>query len=263
MVPLMFFVALGPLASWRTASAGDLARRMKVALFVSIAGGIAVPFAMGEFVPLVALSMALVFWIIASAWVQMRERMAHSGRGLGATLGALARQPRHYWGMHLAHLGLAVFVIGVSLSKGYETEKEVRMVPGETLTLGDYGLRMVGMREAAGPNYSAVIAEIELTRDGRLLKVLRPEKRTYLSSQMPMTEAAIDPGLSRDIYVSIGEPLGGGAWSVRAYVKPFVDWIWSGCLLMAFGGLLALLDRRYRARARVTAEHEALAASRA
>ncbi|HTL27410.1 MAG TPA: heme lyase CcmF/NrfE family subunit, partial [Burkholderiales bacterium] len=137
MVPLMFFVALGPLASWRTASAGDLARRMKVALFVSIAGGIAVPFAMGEFVPLVALSMALVFWIIASAWVQMRERMAHSGRGLGATLGALARQPRHYWGMHLAHLGLAVFVIGVSLSKGYETEKEVRMVPGETLTLGD------------------------------------------------------------------------------------------------------------------------------
>jgi cytochrome c-type biogenesis protein CcmF len=263
MVPLMFFVALGPLAAWRSARVGDLARRMKVAFFVSILGGCAIPFVMGEFVPLVALSMALVFWILASAWVQMRARIVHSGPGAGATLGALARQPRHYWGMHLAHLGLAVFVVGVALSKGYESEKEVRMAPGETLTIGDYGLRMTGMREAAGPNYNAVIAEIELTRDGKLLKVLKPEKRNYLSSQMPMTEAAIDPGLTRDIYVSIGEPLGGGAWSVRAQVKPFVDWIWSGCLLMALGGLLALLDRRYRVRARATAESEALAPARA
>jgi cytochrome c-type biogenesis protein CcmF len=137
------------------------------------------------------------------------------------------------------------------------------MAPGETLTIGDYSLRMVGMREAAGPNYKAVIAEIELTRDGKLIKMLRPEKRTYLSSEMPMTEAAIDPGLTRDIYVAIGEPLGGGAWSVRAHVKPFVDWIWGGCLLMALGGLFALLDRRYRVRARATAESEALAAARA
>ena len=263
MVPLLFFVALGPLATWRTASAGDLARRMRIAFFVSIAGGIAVPFAMGGFVPLVALSMALVFWILASAWIQMRARVQHSGTGVSATLAALARQPRHYWGMHLAHLGLAVFVIGVALSKGYETEKEVRMAPGETLTIGGYGLRMIGMRDAAGPNYSAVIGEIELTKDGRLVRVLRPEKRKYLSSEMPMTEAAIDPGLTRDIYVSIGEPLGGGAWSVRAHVKPFVDWIWSGCLLMAFGGLLALLDRRYRVRAREAAGSEALAAGRA
>ena len=263
MVPALFFVALGPLAAWRSESIGDLARRMKVAFLVSIVGGVAVPFAMGKFLPLVALSMSLVFWILASAWVQMRARIAHSSPGVGATLGALARQPRHYWGMHLAHLGLAVFVVGVALSKGYETETEVRMAPGDTLTIGDYGLRMVGMREAAGPNYNAVIGEIELTRGGQLVRVLRPEKRTYLSSQMPMTEAAIDPGLTRDIYVAIGEPLGDGAWSVRAHVKPFVDWIWSGCLLMALGGLLALLDRRYRVRARATAGAEALAAGRA
>jgi len=263
MVPLLFFVALGPLASWRSARVGDLARRMKIAFFVSIAGGLAIPFAMGGFVPLVALSMSLVFWILASAWLQLRSRVAPAGPGLGAAVGALARQPRHYWGMHLAHLGLAVFVIGVALSKGYESEKEVRMAPGETLTIGDYGLRMVSMREAPGPNYSAVIADIELTRDGKVLGILRPEKRNYLSSEMPMTEAAIDPGLTRDIYVAIGEPLGGGAWSVRAHVKPFVDWIWGGCLLMAFGGLLALLDRRYRAAARATAAREAVAAARA
>jgi len=263
MVPLLFFVALGPLASWRSARVGDLARRMKIAFFVSIAGGLAIPFAMGGFVPLVALSMSLVFWILASAWLQLRSRVAPAGPGLGATVGALARQPRHYWGMHLAHLGLAVFVIGVALSKGYESEKEVRMAPGETLTIGDYGLRMVGLREAPGPNYNAVIADIELTRDGKVLGILRPEKRNYLSSEMPMTEAAIDPGLTRDIYVAIGEPLGGGAWSVRAHVKPFVDWIWGGCVLMAFGGLLALLDRRYRAAARASAASEAVAAARA
>jgi cytochrome c-type biogenesis protein CcmF len=263
MVPLLFFVALGPLASWRSARVGDLARRMKIAFFVSIAGGLAIPFAMGGFVPLVALSMSLVFWILASAWLQLRSRVAPAGPGLGATVGALARQPRHYWGMHLAHLGLAVFVIGVALSKGYESEKEVRMAPGETLTIGDYGLRMVGLREAPGPNYNAVIADIELTRDGKVLGMLRPEKRNYLSSEMPMTEAAIDPGLTRDIYVAIGEPLGGGAWSVRAHVKPFVDWIWGGCVLMAFGGLLALLDRRYRAAARASAASEAVAAARA
>jgi cytochrome c-type biogenesis protein CcmF len=122
---------------------------------------------------------------------------------------------------------------------------------------------MVGVREAPGPNYSAVIADIELTRDGKVLGMLRPEKRNYLSSEMPMTEAAIDPGLTRDVYVAIGEPLGAGAWSVRAHVKPFVDWIWGGCVLMAFGGLLALLDRRYRVAAGATAAREALAAGRA
>jgi cytochrome c-type biogenesis protein CcmF len=262
-VPLLFFVALGPLASWRSANAGELARRTKIAFFVSIACGLAIPFAMGGFVPLVALSMSLVFWILASAWLQLSARAAIAGPGARAAIAALARQPRHYWGMHFAHLGLAVFVVGVALSKGYESEKEVRMAPGDTLSVGDYGLRMVGMREAPGPNYTAVIADIELSRDGKVLKLLHPEKRTYFSSQMPMTEAAIDPGLTRDIYVSIGEPLGGGAWSVRAHVKPFVDWIWSGCLLMAFGGLLALADRRYRGKVRETAGSEALAAGRA
>jgi cytochrome c-type biogenesis protein CcmF len=141
----------------------------------------------------------------------------------------------------------------VALSKGYESEKDVRMAPGDVLTLGDYQFRMLGLRDAPGPNYSAVVAEIELSRDGRVLELLRPEKRKYFSSEMPMTEAAIDPGLTRDVYVAIGEPLGEGAWSVRAHVKPFVGWIWAGALLMALGGLLAAADRRYRARAPVAA----------
>jgi cytochrome c-type biogenesis protein CcmF len=151
--------------------------------------------------------------------------------------------------MHLAHLGLAVCVTGVTLVKGYESEQDVRMAPGETLTMGPYVLRFAGVREVEGPNYRASRGELTLERDGRVLKIMRPEKRAYFSSQMPMTEAAIDSGLTRDIYVSLGEPLDGGAWSVRAHHKPFVDWIWCGALLMALGGFLAASDRRYRVKA--------------
>jgi len=263
MVPLLFLVALGPQASWRSADLADLARRMKFALLFAVAGGLLLPFAMGSFHPLVALSMSLVLWIVASAWLQVRARVAPAGPAMRSRGAALLRQPRHYWGMHVAHIGLAVFVVGVALSRGYESEKEVRMAPGDVLTLGDYSLRMLGVREAPGPNYSAVVGDIELLRNGKLLKVLRPEKRQYFSSQMAFTEAAIDPGLTRDVYVAIGEPLGGGTWSVRAHVKPFVDWIWGGCLLMALGGLLALTDRRYRVRARVLAGRGVLAAETA
>jgi cytochrome c-type biogenesis protein CcmF len=262
-LPLLFLVALGPQASWRSASLAEIARRMKSALVVAVVGGLAVPLAMGRFAPLVALSMFLVLWIVASTVLQLHARVAPAGPGFGAQAAALLRQPRHYWGMHIAHLGLAIFVVGVALSKGYETEREVRMAPGETLTLGDYRLRMIGMREAPGPNYTAVIADIELQHQGRTIRMLHPEKRSYFSSQMPMTEAAIDPGFTRDVYVSIGERVGGGAWSVRAHVKPFVDWIWGGCLVMAIGGLAALSDRRYRLRARETAGHAAFAAGKA
>jgi cytochrome c-type biogenesis protein CcmF len=253
MVPLLFFVALGPLASWRSASAGDLARRMKVAFFVSILGGSAIPFAMGEFVPLVALSMSLVFWI--SPRVGADARAWRTGPGARDARRARAAAPL------LACRAPGSPCSGSAWRSRAATDGEVRVAPGEILTLGGYGFRLIGVKAAA--NYTSVIGEVELLRDGKVVKILRPEKRKYLSSEMPMTEAAIDPGLTRDIYVSIGEPLGHGAWSVRAQVKPFIDWIWSGCLLMALGGLLALLDRRYRVRARAAVEGEALAAGRA
>ncbi len=240
MLPLLFLVALGPHASWRSANAGEIAKRFRFAFLFSLAGGVLLPFSLGRFSFMVALSLFLSLWIAAAAFLHVRARARP------------AQQPRSVWGMHLAHLGLAVFVVGVALSGGYEAQKEVRMAPGDTLALGGYTLRMLGVREAEGPNYRAAIAEIELSKDNKPLKMLKPEKRSYFSSQMPMTEAAIDPGLTRDVYVSIGEPLEGGAWSVRAQVKPFIDWIWAGALLMALGGLLALSDRRYRLRKRVS-----------
>ena len=236
MVLLLFLVATGPSARWKEASARAIARRLAVPAAVAIAAGIAVPFALGGWHPLPALGVALAAWVACATAANIRERIALSG----------PRQPRAWYGMHLAHLGLAVCVTGVTLVKGYESEQDVRMAPGETLTMGPYVLRFAGVREVEGPNYRASRGELTLERDGSVLKTMRPEKRAYFSSQMPMTEAAIDSGLTRDIYVALGEPLDGGAWSVRAHHKPFVDWIWGGALLMALGGFLAASDRRYR-----------------
>jgi cytochrome c-type biogenesis protein CcmF len=154
--------------------------------------------------------------------------------------------PLSFWGMHLGHFGIAVFVIGVTMVGGFQEEKDVRMEPGDTTTVGGHEFKFMGVREVPGPNYTAARGEFQVSQNGRPGRTLFPEKRTYKSSTMPMTNAAIDAGFTRDVYVSLGEPLEGKAWAVRVYYKPFVDWIWAGCLFMALGGLFALADRRYR-----------------
>jgi cytochrome c-type biogenesis protein CcmF len=148
--------------------------------------------------------------------------------------------------MHCAHLGIAVFVIGVTLVNGYETEKDVRMEIGNTVSISGYTFRFNGISNIPGPNYKAVQGDIDVLKDDKHIQKLYPEKRTYNASGMVMTEAAIDAGLFRDLYIALGEPLDNNAWVVRVYHKPFVDWIWLGCILMALGGILAVTDRRYR-----------------
>jgi cytochrome c-type biogenesis protein CcmF len=162
----------------------------------------------------------------------------------------LSAQGRSYWGMQLAHVGVAVFIIGVTLVKGYEVERDVRMDIGDTVAVGSYAFKFEGTREVRGPNYTGARGSVEVTRNGKYVEHLYPEKRIYSVQQMPMTEAAIDSSIIGDIYVSLGEPVANGAWSVRVYSKPFVTWIWGGCVLMALGGLVALSDRRYRLLAR-------------
>ena len=175
-------------------------------------------------------------WIIGASLLQIAARLKS---GL---------PPLAFWGMHVAHVGIAVCVVGIVMVKHYETERDVRMAPGDTVAAGHYTIRFLGVEGIEGPNYSAARGNLELLEDGKVLMPLHPEKRKYLSSAMPMTEAFIDPGLTRDIYVSLGDPLEGndGAWSVRVYYKPFVSWIWGGVVMMALGGLLAAADRRYR-----------------
>jgi cytochrome c-type biogenesis protein CcmF len=151
--------------------------------------------------------------------------------------------------MTLAHMGVAVFILGVTLVRGYETERDLRMAPGETVAIGGYRFTFKGTKEVPGPNYAAIRGEFEVRREGSGNSfVMRPEKRMYEASGQTMTEAAIDTAFTRDLYVSLGEPVDAEAWGVRIYHKPFVDWIWGGCFIMAIGGFLALADRRYRAR---------------
>jgi cytochrome c-type biogenesis protein CcmF len=148
--------------------------------------------------------------------------------------------------MAVAHIGVAVFVVGVTLVKGYESADDVRLKPGESASLAGYAFRLDEVSTVRGPNYVAARGHISVTREGKAVTTLYPERRIYTVQEQVMTEAAIDPGITRDLYVSLGDPLGGDAWLLKLQHKPFVDWIWGGCLLMALGGLLAASDRRYR-----------------
>jgi cytochrome c-type biogenesis protein CcmF len=141
---------------------------------------------------------------------------------------------------------VAVLIAGVTLVKGYEVEKDVRMQTGDTVEVGGYTFRLDGFVQVPGPNYEATRGLISVLKNGKNVRTMFPEKRLYHVQQMPMTEAAIDTGFTRDLYVSLGEPVGNDAWVVRIYHKPFVDWIWGGAFLMALGGILAITDRRYR-----------------
>ena len=231
MAPALFLMGVGPLARWKRASLPELVVMLRWALGVSLVVGLALPFAFGQWHALVGFSLALAIWIVVTALLSLRGRL---------------RQTRSHYGMVLAHVGVAVFVVGVALVKGYETEQDANMRPGDTITLGDYAFRLESVRPVNGPNYRASQARVAVTREGRPVAVLFPERRVYTVQEQTMTEAAIDVGLTRDLYVSLGDPLAGGAWLVKAQVKPFIDWIWGGSLLMALGGLLAASDRRYR-----------------
>ena len=161
--------------------------------------------------------------------------------------GQLTRSSRSFWGMVVAHVGVGIFIVGVTMVRGYETEQDVKMSIGDHLEVSGYRFTFRGVSEITGPNYVAARGDIEVRQgaDGTPF-TMAPEKRMYKVQQMPMTEAAIDTGLTRDLYVSLGEALDEKTWTVRVYHKPFVDWIWGGAFVMALGGLLALTDRRYR-----------------
>jgi cytochrome c-type biogenesis protein CcmF len=244
MIPALFFMVIGSYARWKNDSVAEMVKKLRPVAIVSVLLGCTAPLLAGEWSALVSLGLSLAFWIILGT-VQQVYRQVKATANWKST-------PISFWGMHVAHIGVAVFVIGVSMVKGYETEKDVRMAIGDTVAVGGYTFTLKGIRTEPGPNYKADVGDVDLSRDGKFLRVLHPEKRAYFSSSMPMTQAAIDTTLTRDVYVSLGEPLEDGptpAWAMRVYYKPFVTWIWGGCLMMALGGIMAALDRRYRRRA--------------
>jgi len=247
MIPALFLIGVAPFARWKQASLPELARVLRWAFLSAAVVGAAAPFALGEWKPLVALGLLLAAWIVITSLLNIVQRLRATSGG----------PPASFLGMHLAHLGVAAFVVGVAVVNGYQQEKDVKMEVGDTVTLAGYTFQFKGIRQEKGPNYTALIGDLDLIRDGRVERKLQPEKRIYPTSGMPMTEAAIDVGFLRDLYVSLGEPIDkarpDGAWVVRIYFKPFVDWIWGGCVLMALGGLLAMCDRRYRVAKRESA----------
>ena len=251
MVPLVLMMGLGPIARWKQATLPELWVRVRWAFAASLIIALLLPFVLGKWTPLIALGLMLALWIITTVCTDLYKRI---NTREGNILPRLKTQSLSYYGMQLAHLGVAVFIIGVTMVKGYETERDVRMDVGDTVTAGGYVFRFDGVREQEGPNYHASQGRVTISKNDKLITQLYPEKRTYNASGMPMTEAAIDTGLLRDLYVSLGEPIpdSNGAWAVRIYHKPFIDWIWFGCLMMAMGGVLAISDRRYRIHARKT-----------
>ncbi len=247
MAPALFLMGVGPLARWKRQGVPELAVLLRWALAVSVAVGLVLPLAFGRWSALTGLGLALALWIAITGVLSLKKR---------------PRGSRAYLGMVLAHLGVAVFVVGVTLVKSYESDQDARLHPGEAVALAGYRFSLDEVRDVQGPNYVAARATVSVTRAGKPVTVMHPERRLYTVQRMPMTEAAIEPGLMRDLYVSLGDPLEGGAWLVKVQHKPFVDWIWGGCIVMALGGLLAASDRRYRVSLPVKSR-EALAGAKA
>jgi cytochrome c-type biogenesis protein CcmF len=231
MAPALFLMGVGPLARWKHTSIPELAVLLRWALAVSLAVGLLLPLAFGEWHALTGFALALAVWIVATALISLKKR---------------PRGSRSHLGMVVAHTGVAVFVVGVTLVKTYESDKDLKMKPGDTVFLAGYLFRLDEVTDVKGPNYVAARAKVSVTKSGEPITVMYPEKRLYVVQNTSMTEAAIDPGPTRDLYVSLGDPFDDGSWLVKVQHKPFVDWIWVGCIIMALGGLLAATDRRYR-----------------
>ena len=246
MAPTVFLMGIGPLARWKETALPDLARRLRWAAGVSVLAAIGTGWLAGAIHLVSSLGLLMAFWIFSAVATDFWERVRPQGQGFAELRRRTRQIPRALAGMMLAHIGVAVFCFGVVMVKTYEVEKDVRMAVGDSTTVRGYQFTFAGVSSVPGPNYDATRARIDVSQNGRSITQLHPEKRIYRVQQNPMTEAAIDSGLTRDLYVAMGEAVEGGDWIIRVYVKPFIDWIWGGCLLMALGGLLAVSDRRYR-----------------
>ena len=247
IAPALFLMGVGPLVRWKGDSLPDIFVRLKWALGISVATGLLLPLTLEGYKPWAVFGLALSTWIVLTVVIAFRERVR--------SMGQLFTLPRAFWGMHLAHLGLAIGVAGITMVVNYQQELDVRMNVGDQTQLAGYTLTFMGVEQREGPNFRATRGTIIVKEDGDQQLVLRPEKRIYNASGSVMTEAAVRPSAFSDLYVSLGEPLNPEltTWAVRLYYKPFINWLWLGALLMVVGGFLAAFDRRYRMAAKARA----------
>lgn len=243
MLPMLFFMGVGPLCYWREMSFHPLLKRLVYPLLAMVIVIFFLVLIMAWKIPImVILGISLASWVILSTLQSLFNKIRQYG--------AFKQLPRRSWGMVLAHIGVAVCVIGITLTSYYKVERDVRMQSGDVVTLGPYGFKLLGFNDLQGPNYSGTTAIFDVTKNKRWITQLYGQKRIYNAQEITTSVAAIDAGLFRDLYVVLGDPLTDDAWSVRIYYKPFVRWIWWGGLLMLAGGIMALGNRK---------EHESVA----
>ena len=255
MAILAFFLGASTFSRWKKTSLQHLVSNLKLVLVASVTLGIVLPLAVASsFNPSAMLALLLAFWIVFSIVKDLLDKTANKASRWQGLLGL----GRSYYGMQLAHFGMAVIITGVCLTSHYSIEQDVRMAPGESITINDYTFTFGGVVERPGPNYTAQSATVDVSIDGEAYITLRPEKRTYHARGDVQTEADIQVGFFRDLFTALGDPRGDGAWVVRVHVKPFVFWIWLGAFLMAAGGALAVMDKRYRHKPVLLAQQEAL-----
>ncbi|RDF02127.1 heme lyase CcmF/NrfE family subunit [Aggregatibacter aphrophilus] len=243
MTPFALLLGIGPLVKWRRDQFSAIRTPVVVSVIIMLIAGFALPYLLQDKITVSAVlgTMMTVIIVLLSLY-EMHQRATHRD----SFLQGITKLSRSHWGMVLAHLGVAMTVWGIAFSQNYSVERDVRMNVGDSVQIADYDFTFKGISDANGPNYIGGKAQIDITRHGKPEATLFAEKRLYTVSKMPMTEAAIDWGFTRDLYVALGEKLDNNAWALRLYYKPFIRWIWLGGLFMALGGLLCMFDRRYR-----------------
>ena len=243
MTPFALLLGIGPLVKWRRDQFSEIRTPVVVSVVVMAIAGFALPYFLhNKFTVSVVLGTMMSVIIVLLSLYEMKQRATH--REL--FFKGITKLSRSHWGMILAHLGVAMTVWGIAFSQNFSVERDVRMAVGDTVQIADYDFKFTGVSDANGPNYMGGKAQIDISKDGKPEATLFAEKRFYTVSKMPMTEAAIDWGFTRDLYVALGEKIEDNSWALRLYYKPFIRWIWIGGLFMALGGLLCMFDRRYR-----------------
>jgi cytochrome c-type biogenesis protein CcmF len=243
MAPMALLMGIGPLVRWRRDEPTKLWRRLSVALVITLVLSILLPWLLQDSIAgMTVVGLIMAVWVIILTLMELQERATHR-HGFWRGLSHLSRS---HWGMVLGHLGVAVTVIGIAFSQNYSVERDVRMKAGDSVDIHNYHFVFRDVHDIRGPNYTGGVGIIDVTRNGKPEATLHAEKRYYSVARSMMTEAAIDGGFSRDLYAALGEELDDGSWAVRLYYKPFVRWIWFGGVFMAIGGILCILDPRYR-----------------
>ncbi|OEE50360.1 heme lyase CcmF/NrfE family subunit [Vibrio anguillarum] len=246
MVPFAFLLGIGPLIRWKRDNFSKLLKPMSICGLMALILSAVMVYLLAERFSLMAfIGWVMAFWIILLHVVELHQRATHRH----SFMIGVTKLQRSHWAMMLGHVGLAVTVIGIAMVQNYSIERDVRLAPGESFEIQQYNFYFKGLRDKDGPNYDGYIADFEITQDGQYVNTLHAEKRFYRTAKSMMTEAAIDRGITRDLYIAMGERLEDGrSWAIRIYYKPFVRWIWAGALLMSLGGALAISDKRYRFR---------------